>query len=184
MTVNDISIQRLRRLIRRLDETHPLSKYQLDLRKSSTQIDFTRRYSEDEIAAYLEAHKPTPVGRGEPANAKDDLDWQVDLFNARFTDYLLRAEWPPPNISWRITVILRRVKRLDLEAAFLASYFRHFWSERGSSTDTKLGQRAVKIGIDIPGVPDSTPLPVPDYDELPILVDGVATIFFSPEDFE
>lgn len=184
MTVNDISIQRLRRLIRRLDETHPLSEYQLQLRKSSTDLDVTRRHSDEEIAAYLESHKPTAVGRSEPINAKDDLDWQVDLFSARFTDYMHRAERPPPNIPWRITVILRRAKITDLEANFLASYFRHFWSERGSSTDTKLGERAVKIGISIPSIPDSTPLPLPDFDELPVLVDGVATIFFSPDDLE
>lgn len=184
MSLDDLNVQRLKRLIRKLEETHPLSDYQVEMRKDLSHLDMMRRYSPEELEAYREKFKPTTVDRSPPADAKDNLGWQVAVFEAYWTDYM-RFAWPlPPNVPWRITVILRRGKLFEIEREFLDAYFGHFWSVRGSSTDTKLGQRAVKVGLAIPSIPDSTPLPLPDFDELPLFVDGVATLFFSPEDLE
>lgn len=57
--------------------------------------------------------------------------------------------------------MLRKAKLFDLEKRFLTAYFKHFWTERGSSRSYDLGVRAMKIGVDIPAPPDKSPLPRP-----------------------
>jgi len=162
--LSDIDEHRVKRLVRRLDDTHPLSPHQLELIRDRNRLDFSRSYTPQELEAFRSQRSPTPITRPIPDGARDDLEWQLYVFDLVFTDYLRLASPIPPNIPWRITVILRRAKRSDLEAMFLASYFRHFWSPRGSAKDTKLGERALKIGVDIPGIPDSTPLPLPEIE--------------------
>lgn len=84
----------------------------------------------------------------------DDLHEQVRLFSQFVELWFSMGEAPPPHYPNRIAIILRKAKLFDLEKDFLSAYFKHFWFELGSSTDTKLGERAKKIGISIPAIPD------------------------------
>lgn len=92
-------------------------------------------------------------------NIDNDLGAQIKQFSLFVDRWFQVAEHPPPHFTWRITVILRKAKLFELEREFLAAYFKHFWTERGSSRDRDLGRRAVKIGISIPSIPDSSPPP-------------------------
>lgn len=86
----------------------------------------------------------------------DNLLEQLKLFSFFVDDWFGKGSHPPPHYADRITVILRKAKRFDLEMDFLTAYFRHFWSLTGSTKDQKLGERAKSIGIDIPSIPVSS----------------------------
>lgn len=91
---------------------------------------------------------------------QNDLAAQVEIFSGCVDAWFNHASHPAPWYAWRITVILRKAKMLELERRFLAAYFKHFWTERGSSCDRDLGIRAMKVGIAIPAPPDATQKPI------------------------
>lgn len=87
----------------------------------------------------------------------DNLLEQLKLFSFFVENWFVKGSHPPPHYADRITVILRKAKRFDLEKDFLIAYFKHFWSLTGSAKDQKLGERAKSIGINIPSIPVSSP---------------------------
>lgn len=92
---------------------------------------------------------------------QNDLKAQVSIFSGCVDAWFDHCTHPAPGYTWRITVLLRKAKLFDIEKRFLAAYFKHFWTERGSSRDGMLGNRAIKAGVSIPESPDTTPLPWP-----------------------
>ena len=83
----------------------------------------------------------------------DNLYEQVKFFSGFVEAWFTKGSRPPPYYTDRIAIILRKAKLFELEKEFLKAYFKHFWSERGSAKDRKLGERAVKVGINIPSIP-------------------------------
>lgn len=76
---------------------------------------------------------------------QNDLAAQLKIVADSFDFYLLCGDVPAPAYADRVCVILRRIKRLDLERAFLAGWCRHFPDGRGQVYGTLL-ERARKIG--------------------------------------
>ncbi len=99
---------------------------------------------------------------GDLKSADNELHTQVKAFSDYVGIWFTKGNHPPPYYSDRITVILRKAKRFDLEKEFLTVYFKHFWSPYGSSADQKLGERAKKIGINIPSIPSKSMWYKPD----------------------
>lgn len=159
--LTDIDIHRLKRLIEKMNSSHRLSEYQKKMKKDARSLDYSREYTQEELderAARFRA-SATDIRLKEPEKSDHHMGWQISMMDAMLDDYL-NFDYPlAPHYPWRITVILRKGKRLDIERDFIEAYFRLFWTPRGSSTDTKLGERAIKIGINIPHAPDSTPAP-------------------------
>lgn len=92
---------------------------------------------------------------------QNDFTAQLAIFSGNVDAWFDHCTHPAPGYTWRLTVMLRKSKLFDIERRFLTAYFKHFYTERGSSRDRDLGIRAIKIGIDIPAPPDSSPLPYP-----------------------
>lgn len=90
-------------------------------------------------------------------STQDSLLEQVKTFSHFVSNWFSTGNHPPPYYADRICVLLRKAKLFDLEREFLAAYFKHFWSERGSVKDRKLGERAKKVGLEIPAIPSSSP---------------------------
>jgi hypothetical protein len=86
----------------------------------------------------------------------ENLLEQVRAFSHFVSAWFSKGSHPPPYYADRITTILRKAKRFDLEKGFLAAYFKHFWSPMGSAKDQKLGERAKKIDLNIPAIPSSS----------------------------
>lgn len=89
---------------------------------------------------------------------KDDLSEQLVIYRGFAERWFDNANmYVPPGYPDRIATILRKAKLFDLEKTFLAAHLRHFWAERGSSTDKKLAIRAKKIGLPIKSIPATSP---------------------------
>jgi hypothetical protein len=56
----------------------------------------------------------------------NDLGEQTAIVAGAFARYLKMGEVPAPYYPWRIAIILRREKKLDLEKRFLAAWCQHF----------------------------------------------------------
>lgn len=56
----------------------------------------------------------------------NDLGEQTAIVADGFSRYLKMGEMPAPYYPWRIAIILRREKKLDLEKRFLAAWCHHF----------------------------------------------------------
>lgn len=108
-------------------------------------------------------NQPDPLGFIN--SIKNNLDAQVEIFENAVVSWFDHCTHPAPSYTWRITVILRKAKAFEIEKRFLAAYFKHFYTERGSARDRDLGIRAIKIGIDIPAPADAAPLPLKVSDE-------------------
>jgi hypothetical protein len=94
---------------------------------------------------------PSILNQGEDAfrqelrSINDKLGRQVEITHQFIDGWFERGDIVAPHWPWRITVILRKAKRFDLERKFLAAFTRHFNGPPFASfTD-----RAVKIGLDI-----------------------------------
>jgi hypothetical protein len=62
----------------------------------------------------------------------NDLGEQTSIVSKAFAGYLEIGEMPAPYYAWRIAVILRRAKMLEIERRFLAAWCRHFMEGNGS----------------------------------------------------
>lgn len=167
-TVPEAHLDALRQVIERLERQPKLT---LEQREELKQ----RRLSNFSSAFSVMLKEGKTLGQTEPLQSiyqlpeqeffchlkttKDDMYEQVKTFDGFLDRWTTDGMQPPPYWTWRITVILRKAKLYDVEKRFLSAYFRHFWSQRGSSTDTKLGDRALKIGLPIPSAPESKPQP-------------------------
>jgi hypothetical protein len=56
----------------------------------------------------------------------NDLGEQTAIVASAFARYLKMGEVPAPYYRWRIAIILRREKKLELEKRFLAAWCQHF----------------------------------------------------------
>ncbi|MGY4199047.1 hypothetical protein [Bradyrhizobium sp. USDA 4520] len=61
----------------------------------------------------------------------NNLGEQTAIIADAFSKYLKMGEVPAPHYPWRIAIILRREKRLDLEKQFLAAWCGHFSGGNG-----------------------------------------------------
>ena len=76
----------------------------------------------------------------------NDLEQQVRITSECVDSWLQKGEKIAPYYFWRITVILRKEKLLDLEKRFLAAYCRHFYGIVGGRYET-ISARGDKIGV-------------------------------------
>ncbi|WP_454832574.1 hypothetical protein [Pseudoxanthomonas wuyuanensis] len=61
----------------------------------------------------------------------NDLVLHLKLLIAFFNKYLASGEVPPPASAWRVTVILRKEKEIEIDRRFLQGWCKHFGSSRG-----------------------------------------------------
>lgn len=87
---------------------------------------------QDQVSEYLNA-------------TKDDLQAQIAIMHHVLDHWFAHGEVVPPYYPDRITVILRKAKRLDLELCFLRAYARHFISHSYGARSEKLNARIVKV---------------------------------------
>lgn len=160
------SLDALTSIIERLEHTEPLSPEQTWRKLKAYQKEARGRSREEGLGATAAGnllHLNRPDASEYIKSIKDDLDAQVGIFSSCIDAWLDHAAHPAAGYTWRITVILRKNKLFELERRFLAAYFKHFYTKHGSSKDTDLGTRALKIGINIPSPPDSRPPPWSPY---------------------
>lgn len=81
--------------------------------------------------------------------ADNDLGQQVSIVQESVDFWLKSGITPAPYYAYRIAVILRKVKRKDLEKDFLAAWTRHFPTGNGKRY-ADLAERARKMGIEVP----------------------------------
>ena len=161
----DAGLIALHAVIARLEETPPIRQDNHSETITARRREISRLVVEEGLSWSAASEELLHLDRPDAVefvkSIQNDLSAQVKIFSDCVDASLRSGSHPPPGYTWRITVILRRAKLLDLERRFLAAYFKHFYSARGSSRDRDLGIRAIKVGVDIPAPPDSTPLPLP-----------------------
>lgn len=100
---------------------------------------------------------PETEFRNHLKNINDDLNEQISIFEGFAKRWFENGDQGvPPHYTDRIATILRKAKLFDEEKSFLDAYFKQFWAAQGSSKDQKLGERAKKIGLNIPSIPSSS----------------------------
>jgi hypothetical protein len=125
--------------------------------KKITNTVFEKGVSWGQAAGYPEIYRKSEEDFfSHQKSINDNLFEQVKLFSQFVDKWFLTGDYPPPNYANRIVTILRKAKFFDVEKEFLVVYFKHFWSPYGSSKDQKLGERAKKIGVNIPAIPSTS----------------------------
>lgn len=76
---------------------------------------------------------------------KDDLGAQIGMVNHILDNWFKHGEPVAPGYPFRIAVILRKMKRADLESDFLRAFGRHFISHHYGARSADLGTRMEKV---------------------------------------
>lgn len=76
---------------------------------------------------------------------RHDLAVNVGIVSDSFRDYLTSGEIPAPGYAWRVCIILKKLKRRDIELRFLRSWARHFANRGVGMTYLKLATRHSKL---------------------------------------
>lgn len=69
--------------------------------------------------------------RSRSTDNANDLVLHSKVVVAFFNKYIVPGEAPPPGSAWRVTVILRKEKQLEIDRSFLQGWCKHFGSSRG-----------------------------------------------------
>jgi len=149
-------LEALRHLIERLEKSDRISQARADTMISA----HCRQIFANAFGRALDAGKLS-VSSGEATDTlphlqradaqeflksiQDDLREQVKIVDRCVTDWFRVGEYPAPAYPWRITVILRKAKLLDVEREFLTAYCKHFTHTVGASNE-KIANRAMKVG--------------------------------------
>jgi len=141
-------------LIIRLDQTPLLSIASIRERKKEFEERRTKRVFEDGLS-WGEASDDLPIYAMEQndffihiKDTDNDIRTQIERFNFGLDQWFKVGETHPPYFPWRIIIILSKRGERILEQKFLAAYCRHFHdgARRGSRTDEKIVERAIKKG--------------------------------------
>lgn len=163
MEVDESGVARVMGLIDRLNSYMPLSEDDLAIRRQN----YLETRGALVIGDMLATGKTLGSVNGSPdiyklseaefkAHMKaiaNDLHAQCDLIDQFFDLWLDRAEAMPSGFAARVAVVLRKMKRLDIEKQFLTAYYRHGGTEWHGVGGRKLAMRAEKIGAYDPPEP-------------------------------
>jgi hypothetical protein len=76
----------------------------------------------------------------------NELSAHTNIVSNSFNEYVNGGEIPAPHYAWRICIILRRRKMVDLERSFLSAWCKHFVVIGIGARYEHLVKRAIKIG--------------------------------------
>lgn len=154
--MNSSAIVIAKELTHLLETSAPLSEEQInrlyEAHKKARRIDFLApEYIQKEQLRRLEtltkedasSELSTLWSQSLSPERGDDLVLHLKLLTAFFNKYLASGEVPPPASAWRITVILRKEKELEIDRRFLQGWCKHFGSTRGTVYE-KLAKRLQK----------------------------------------
>lgn len=142
-------LQRLAELIDRLDST-PVQGREESIRKNKEfgRIVFDRMVQDGGTFGEAAGTMPWLNGSDAPQRLRalnDDLGAQITMFDQVLDGWFKHGEPVAPWYPYRIAVILRKMKRADLEEAFLRSYGRHFISHYYGARSRDLIGRIEKV---------------------------------------
>jgi hypothetical protein len=149
-TIDPRDLELLRELIRCLNSRPRLSVEERELK--------FKRYFRNVFTRMTE-HAPT-YGAGGPGMAPysadlkqfnaslrsidNNLREQLRIVTEGVEHYFCNGEYPPPYYAWRISVILRKLKLLALELAFLEAFYAKFFDGAGKRYG-EIGERIEKL---------------------------------------
>lgn len=144
-------LQRLSELIDRLNETCPqgrelAAEKQRDFNAATWERVKTSGSSFNEASGWLSFLGETQQEAQDfHRRAANDLGEQIRAFNHILDYWFSHGEPVAPGYPSRIALLLRKMKRLDLERFFLEAYARHFLSHYYGASSRDLNARIRKV---------------------------------------
>jgi hypothetical protein len=136
----------------RLEQARPRSFEESEAMRSAHSFHHSGHDSDfDEARAHHEKYRQRGFDGVDLSGAcQKELDqslaWNVFCLERQLDDWFANAHSVPPHCALRVCVLLRKVKRLDLEYEFLRAFIPHYRTPFINKGNDTLIARATKIG--------------------------------------